>query len=434
MSKRHFAADVLAFGVAGFLGKCVAVLVVPLLTRSFTVDEYGAFDLLIAGSGLVAVVCSMSFESYLARSWGMLDLRGQKSKAFSSLLSIVIAVGIILAAIFFFGSVKISVLILGTASQKWPVFWVLASGVVIAISSLPLMVLRMTRRIQQFLFINLIQHGSYITIIVYCSAYKELNFSTASAAFLTSQLLGLLMALFFSRDYIRITVDSSVLWPAFRYSLPLLPAVGASALNQQVDRYSLLYHHDAALVGRFAVVTKVAALISVAVMVFRQAWLPYSYALARRDDCGASIFARVLTAYYILGLATCSVILLSSTSLMEILAPSEYKIDPTILPVILLASLTYGSASIVNVGTMTSGKTEWNTYAALIGLAINIVLTMTLVPYFGIAGAAWGTLVASIVFVGVLGWRSRIDASIIFPLGLQGAMSMIYLLVAVVWL
>ena len=432
--RKRFAVDVLAFGVAAFLGKGAAVLVVPLLTRSFTVDEYGAFDLLVAASGLVAVVCSMSFESYLARSWGMWNLREEKIKAFSSLLTIVSVVAIILAALFFVVSDRISVLIFGAASQNGPSFLILVSGVVIAISSLPLMVLRMTRRIQQFLFIILMQYGLYIAVLVYCSTYERLNFSTASAAFLTSQLLGLLMALFFSRDYIRITVHTSVLWPAVRYSLPLLPAVGASALNQQVDRFSLIYHYDAALVGRFAVVTKISALVSVAVMVFRQAWLPYSYSLARRDNGGASIFACVLTAYYMFGLATCVVILLFSQSLLGILAPTEYNADLTILPVILLASLTYGSASIVNVGTMTSGKTEWNAYAALIGLAINIVLTMTLVPYFGAAGAAWGTLVASIVFVWVLGWRSRVDASIVFPLGLQGVLSAVYLVVAVVWL
>jgi O-antigen/teichoic acid export membrane protein len=202
--------------------------------------------------------------------------------------------------------------------------------------------------------------------------------------------------------------------------------VGATWINAQVDKYALLYFYDAKIVGEFAVVTKVVVIVTMAVMVFRQAWLPYSFSLARRADHGEAQFKKVLTAYYCLGLTCCLVVVYFSEVVFSFLAPGEYQIEVGILPVLLLASLVYGSASIVNVGMMVSGKTEWNSYASFIGVTLNILLTIILVPLFGIAGAAWGTLVASLVFMLVLSWRSNKLLAISFPLLRVMALSGVY--------
>jgi len=97
------------------------------------------------------------------------------------------------------------------------------------------------------------------------------------------------------------------------------------------------------------------------------------------------------------------------------------------VPVILLSSIVYGSASIVNIGTIISGKTEWNSYASLVGLIFNIIFTIILIPIFGVAGAAWGTLISSFIFMLVLLIRSNKLYNMNFSVTLIFTLSAIFL-------
>ncbi|KZZ43404.1 hypothetical protein A3758_13880 [Oleiphilus sp. HI0118] len=402
MSVGRFFTDAIGFGVASFLTKGAALLVVPVLTRSLSPSEFGAFEILIGLAGLCTVLVAMSLESYLAREWGLLEAVAEKQGVFSSLVFAVLFASIALLSISWLFSGNFSNFLFDTPELGQAFFFVLLSGSVIAITGLPLMVLRMERRIRPYLAVIGVQSASYLALIFWLLSQERIDVHSTVASMLAANVASLMFGAYFVRHYFAFKFDLAILRPALRYGLPLLPAVGATWINAQVDKYALLYFFDAKTVGEFAVVTKVAAILTMGVMVFRQAWLPYSFSLARRIDHGTVQFRRVLAAYYGIGLTCCLVLVYFSEFVFFVLAPGSYQIEVGILPVLLLASLVYGSASIVNVGMMVSGKTEWNSYASFIGVSLNILLTIALVPTFGVAGAAWGTLIASMVFALIL--------------------------------
>ena len=197
-------------------------------------------------------------------------------------------------------------------------------------------------------------------------------------------------------------------------------------MNSQVDKYALLYFIDVKTVGEFALVAKLTAFLTLAVTVFRQAWLPYCFSLAKLPNYGRSTFRKVMNIYFGIGLALSLVLVLLARPIFTLLAIPEYELELSVLPILLLATIVSGSASVGNVGTVISGKTEWNSYAALMGMVVNISLTCLLVPLLEVEGAAWGTLLANAVFVSVLLWRTARKLKIYFQLELIVAMVCVY--------
>ena len=414
MKIKHFLFDVFGFGLASFFTKCSGLLVVPILTRNLTSSEFGILEILLSFSGIASLFASLSLESYIARNWGQLSSQKEKKNLLSTLLSVVFILSSIQGFIVWILSDIVSSFLFGTKEFHSAVFLLFFSGLGSALCSLPLMVLRMERKILNYVCVIGLQSTFYILLIFWLFGRGEIRIAAVSNAMLVSSVLSVFLSAILVRSLIYPTIDFGILKTALRHSLPLLPAVVITWLNVQVDKYVLLYYFDAKTVGEFSVVNKITAIVSMGVMVFRQAWLPYSYNLARQADHACKEFNKVLKSYYAISLIFCSLVVSFSGYVISFLAPSNYEVENGILPILLLASIIYGSASIVNVGTMVSGKTEWNSYASLIGVIFNLSISLILVPIFGAHGAAWGTLMSSLIFMYVLSWRSAKETSIKF--------------------
>lgn len=356
----------------------------------------------------------MQFESYLARVWGGLDNSVDKTNTFTSLLLTIFITGIFFFFISFFISDFTSTILFKSSDYSTSFVLIFVNALLVSLLGLPLMVLRMERRIKSFLLINITQSSGYCMLIYWLYIHQNISINYVIYSLLVSTTLGFFISLFIVRKYFSLCYEISILKPALRFGLPLIPAVLIYWINSQVDRYALLFFFDMSIVGEFIVLCKVTAFVSMAVMVFRQAWLPYAYNLAKNKDFGAPQFNHVLFLYLLVGLTTSLVIVYFSDSIFQFIAPPEYHINSTILPILLLGVIVYGSSTIVNIGMMVSGKTEWNSYASFIGLFLNIFLTIILIPMFGIHGAAWGTLLSSLSFILILSWRSKRELGINF--------------------
>jgi O-antigen/teichoic acid export membrane protein len=413
---KSFFLDFVSFGFVSFISKCIALIIIPILTNNLNPGDYGVLELLIGISGIFSLIILMQLESYLARSWKELKNENSRSVLFSTLIITVTLFGFILLGIIFLTKNLIAETILGNNFYGKLILIIFTSSYFLALSGLPLTVLRMERKIKMFLIVNLFQSLLYFFLVIFLSIYENINLQNVIISIMISSTISLFISLFFTRRYIKFIFDPNILKPALRYGLPLMPAVAITWINNVVDQYALLYFFNTETVGEFSIIMKVAMIITLLVMIFRQTWLPYSYDLARNPYNRKHQFHRVLTLYYILALLISFVIVYFAEFIFNFIAPASYNIRQNILPVLLLANVVSGSLSIVNIGSMISGKTEWNSYSSLIGVSLNILLTFTLIPIFGVAGAAWGTLVANFFIMLILLLRSNRILSLNFSI------------------
>ncbi len=174
------------------------------------------------------------------------------------------------------------------------------------------------------------------------------------------------------------------------FGLPTVPADASVYALQVADRFYLFrsYSHSAA--GLYAVAIKLATVVFVAVRGFQYAWPPLAYSI--EDDEEASRLYSLVTTYYALatGVVVCGVALLGRW-LVRLLAAHRYFDAHRALPWLALGWALYGLYLVFLAIAGRAKVTNRNLPAALVGLIVNVVLLLVLVPDsgagLGIAGA-----------------------------------------------
>jgi len=412
MKLKTLVSDMGYFAIANLIAKIAPFLTIPIITRNFSPEEYGYYEILLGISAILTIIISMSLENYLAREWSIVKSNYLRSNLMSSLLTVIVFASALMGIIIY----VVDLIIIEGSNQfgivSNNILMAYLSGAIVAISGLPLMVLRIERKLISFTTATFFNNFCNLGLIFLLSNNQNLTIHSVITIAVISGFIGLMTALYFTRNYLIPVLNVSILRSGIRYSLPLVPALAVTLINGQLDKYILLYFYNAHIVGEFSVVVKLAAIFSIFVFIFRQAWLPHSFNLIQQENPAIKHYDLILKIYYSIGVFLCLLLMYFSPFLFKLLSPNEYKIELAILPLLLLSSLIYGSASIVNIGTLVSGKTEWNSYAAFVGLVANFLLTVILVPLIGVHGAAWGTLLSSIIMVTILTLRSNMLANV----------------------
>ncbi len=186
------------------------------------------------------------------------------------------------------------------------------------------------------------------------------------------------------------------------FGLPTVPAEASVYALSVLDRQFLVHHTGVAAAGRYAIAMKVASAITFIVTAFQYAWPPLAYSV--RDDAQAARLYALVTTYYALitgwvvaGLA------LEGRYIIRVLAPhAGYFLSYRAIPWVSLGWALYGLWVVLLVVAGRAKVTRRNFPAALVGLAVNVVLLVVLVPRYGIAGGGVALCGAYVAMLAVM--------------------------------
>jgi O-antigen/teichoic acid export membrane protein len=173
----------------------------------------------------------------------------------------------------------------------------------------------------------------------------------------------------------------------FRFGLPTVPAEASAYALSVIDRQYIVHHNGAAAAGRYAIAIKVAGAIVFIVQAFQYAWPPLAYSV--KDDAQAARLYGLVTTYYALitGWVVAG-LTLEGRYIIRFLAPhAGYFESYRAVPWVSLGWALYGLWVVLLVIAGRANVTSRNFPAAAVGLIVNVVLLLVLVPRFGIAGA-----------------------------------------------
>jgi O-antigen/teichoic acid export membrane protein len=189
-----------------------------------------------------------------------------------------------------------------------------------------------------------------------------------------------------------------------RFGLPTVPADASVYALNLIDRYYLFHTYGAATAGVYSIGVKLAGVTGFVARAFQYSWPPLAYSI--KDDSEASRFYAFVATYYLLvtGWAVAGLLLLGRWFTRLLAAPAYFEAH-TALPWIALGWSLYGLFVIFVVIAGRAEVTTRNFPAAAVGLAVNVILLVTLTPPFGIAGAGLalaGAYVAMLVVMRLL--------------------------------
>lgn len=410
---RQIARDVLAYGALAAVARVSGLLLLPVLTRVFSLEDYGVIDLFSVSVAFVAIFLRMALPSAVNRHYHACDGPEERSRLVGTCLILVAAAGAGCSGVAW---LALRLALLGGWTLPLAPGIVLlgfATASLLALSSVAEAVLRAERRILHFNAVSFVGTGVSLALTLWWVVSADAGLIMVFVAQGIGAACGLAFALWAIHRQVALEYAPETAREVLRFGLPLLPAILVSWTNEQVDRLVLVWLSGLGGVAIYAAAAKTALVFQIATTMFRQAWRPYSMTLIDDEDRNAvyrTILQAYMTGFAILGL----VFTAGSKEIFALLVPEVYGQGIRLMPWLVGSALLQQSIAVTNVGLLVSKQTAQIGAASSLTVALNIAISVPLILHVGIAGAAIGSFIALLALSALLLHRSNREAAIDF--------------------
>jgi O-antigen/teichoic acid export membrane protein len=388
---KRLAAHSSVYGASNVLAASISLILLPILTRYLSPGEYGALELVIVSAAQLVGVIQLGL-GYAVFKAVLRDANDSDSRgcAITTAYVTVAAFGLVVSGGLLLFSDSLAGVLLGDARARTAVRWMLAKAFFEALAVVPMARLRVREESAKYGALNVGRLLFSLTAIAAVLAVFDGGLRAVIAVLAVESALFALAATATARKDLGYAYSSTALRGMLSFGLPLVPLSLGLTVLALGDRYLLRYFTTLDDVGRYAVGYKIAAALGVLIRAFQVAWPPILFSSAERPEA-SRFYARVLTyVVFILSVAGLAISVFAR-ELVALLAGAQFSGAYVVVPFLALGQLGLAAYYATAVGTNLTGKTYYQTFAALAAIAVLIGLGGLLIPPFGIIGAAIAT-------------------------------------------
>lgn len=392
---RQLAVESLVYGVAGAASSVIAIITVPIYTRIFAPDDYGAISLVTTTIALAAIVVVLALDNSAHRwYWDTEDEEHRKTSIaswFWCQLATSSSVGIALLA-----SAPYLARALGDGSDD------LGTLFRIAALSLPLMTftrvangwLRLQRKAASAagfaVALAVLTAGASIFFVV----VMRLGIRGVFLGQLTAYAVTAAVALMLLKDWIHPRwFEAKRLREMLRFALPLVPAAISLWVVNLLDRYFINLWSTKSELGLYQVGYQLSAVVALGTSAFQQAWGPFALSL-QHDEEGPATFARVLLVFLWVTSLVCAALTIFASEILSVFATPAYAGAASVVGYLSFSYMMIGLMYIAALGPSLARTTKPIAAAVTIAAVLTVLLNILLTPSLGKEGAAIATLVS----------------------------------------
>jgi O-antigen/teichoic acid export membrane protein len=397
--------------VAEMIARIKGVIVLPLLTRHLGPLDFGVWSQVSMLALLLSPLLSLGSEQGLLRILPGLPFEKQY-RMFLAWILVALGGAAMFGALLILASSSISAVVFADAEYKRLVVLAAASLFTTLLPNAARAWLRIQNDGNTLAAATVAQ--AMLGIVAVLSAIG-LGADVYSLVLLT--LSGdLLLGAFFLALIVRrsgwFNPDFSILRPAIKFGLPLLPAAYAIWGLNWMDRLFLVHYRTLQDIGIYSAAYGLGYMI---IQVFvNPIWALYPNSVAelhnRGDSAGVDRMLHTISyGVLILSVPAIAGLWALCEPIMTVVAGSAFRSGALVMPVVALAYLLHMLASFGDVAVGLAYRQHLATASIMLAVTANAGLNFLLVPNFGIMGAALATLGAcfvQLVFSTVMAARS----------------------------
>ena len=195
---------------------------------------------------------------------------------------------------------------------------------------------------------------------------------------------------------IKTTIEKERMNELLSYSIPLIFTAIAWWINSSLDRYFVTGMISVDANGIYSVAYKIPSLLTACQTIFTQAWAISAVKEFDKNDSDGFMGSTYETFSFLM-LMACMCIMILNIPLSKMLYAKDFFLAWNYVP-FLLCSTFFGALAGYYGGIFSAVKNSKITaISTVISAAINAILNFSLIPVWGVTGAAIATLIAYIV-------------------------------------
>jgi O-antigen/teichoic acid export membrane protein len=393
---RFLAKDSVLYGGAAMLSKAFGLITFPLLTRYFSVEDYGLINYFLVFSTLLGVLFVFGQDSAVARYfYEYRDTSTRRQVIAQSLAFQLVCV----AALFPFlwtGSSWLAAY-MHQAPQAEAIFRLVLLQIPFAVlGNFSRNLLKWTFSRARFLILTLGSIGVNLVLIAAAILVFRIGVEGVFLVMLVNRMVFAALVVFFVRRWLSFPREACFVKRLLAFAAPygVIGLLGAFVpLMQRAAVEQLLGSHE---LGLYTAGATVAALVTMAASAFQTAWGPFCLAIHQEPDAGIT-YNWVLKAFT--AAFCCGVLLLSAVAgpLIVILASDRYAVAAIVVFPLAMGLAAQAMSWVTEIGIGISKKT----YLSLVGygafVIVSLIAMLALGSLYGMYGVGLGAMLGYFV-------------------------------------
>ncbi len=384
--------------IATLINASIPFLLLPVLTRYLTPEEYGVVAVFQVWCSLLAVVCGLNTYGAATRKHYDYDNPDEHMGEYISACVAILFISSLVVTLLLVPSLGLLSELLGLAPE-----WIVA-GVVFAVGNF-LVQLRLRQwqvrqkpvRYGQFqISLSALNAGfSLLLVVVLTMGVQGRLIGITSSMFL----FGCMGALLLWRDrLLAFSWQPGLIRDALAFSLPLLPHFVGSFLLLTVDRAVIGSVLGLEAAGHYMVAVQLALALNLLLQSLHKAYVPWLFERLKRDIHEEKRQIIRGSYVYFVGLIAIAILafIVGKPVLVFIAGPS-FAPAGEIVAWLVLAQAIRGMYYVVSSYLMYAKKTQQISGITIVSGAINILLLLVLLGAYGLIGAAWAMCTGAVV-------------------------------------
>jgi len=402
------------YGIGLLANKAVSFVLLPLYTFYFAPADLGSFN--IAQSLWMFVILFYLYG--LETSFIKLFIDGkddnEKKTIYSTTLILILFTSLIFSAVLYLASGFLTDLIHYENREQGLLMMKIFPLVLFtdALFRFPLLLLRAELKAKQYLVLTLLSLFVNVSLNIILIAIYKFGVEAIFYSYIASVIVTFIAGFWVTRKHFAFSFSSAAAKRLAAYGNKFL-YIGVFILLIDVsDRFFLKYFFGEETVGIYSANYRLASVMALLISAFRFSWTPYFLNLEKNSDNKriiSGIFTYLVFAGFLLFLFFAfftEPIVKLSFGKFSILDP-RYQGGLVIVPIVLLAYLFSGIYSALSVAPFYADKTGELFTVSLLGILMNAILNIILIPLYGMKGAAVSTAATYLFMLILLYIRMR---------------------------
>ncbi len=412
----------IAYATGSVVGGISRAILLPIIARRLSIEEYGVFSLLLAAVNLLHLVFEMGLVTALIRFHHERDDAEERRRLRTAAFLFMPAFDVLLAAPFLLARDHVSQLLFGNAGQG--ALLALAVGIAFFAAQFQLFLghLRAEDRSRQFAILMAAKGAVSLTLTLWLVIGRDLGIP----GFLIGNLAGpAVVALVMIPRHLaivglRLGGAQARLGRMLRFGVPLVPSALGLWLLTHLDVWLLRILAGLDAVGIYSFASEICLPIALLLTSLHLAWPSFAFARARRPG-GPEELAKVFRHLFVGLVGGALAVALLRREIVGLIGTAAWADSQVVIPLLALATCLYAASQIFGTGLQVAGDTRRLPLLVFSAGVVNAGLNLLLIPVWRESGAAVATVVTNVVLCALILRESNRQFPIPFEVGRLGA-------------
>ncbi|MEV4883000.1 oligosaccharide flippase family protein [Chitinophaga ginsengisegetis] len=383
------------YSLGEIIPRILAFLLLPILTRYLSAEEYGINSYITSVMTFVFVIAALSLNTYVLRNYFLESDDDARKKLVGNIFATICLFNVVLLLI----ELLLIPLALKTFDVKIPFYPFFLLGVVNnffdVISIIPLVLYRVKGNTKGFFILSTSRIVfQYVLTYILVVLFKQGLIGTFYARLLVNLPFGVLYFIIISR-YAPIRFNYKRFRDALTFSLPLIPGSISYLIFSISDRIILERFVGLAEIGIYSVAVTITLALNVVIQALYKTIEPLLFKAYTTPDF-LNVNAKMYKYYLLLVYTGGFGISIFSKEIFHFVGSRAFQVGANIVPAMVLSVILSGVTLYLNTVLVAEGRQKIISVAIVVSAIVSIMLNFLLIPHMGYYGAVVASLLASL--------------------------------------